>query len=49
MKVVKVLTIVSLINKVSRIFLKRNKQDNSINKKGSMITNAQNQPNINAC
>ena len=37
-------TLKSLVNKVSKLFLKPNKQDAGTNKKGLIIKNVQNQP-----
>ena len=44
MEVVKVFTLVSLINEVSELLLKSNKQGEGINKKGLIMKNDQNQP-----
>ena len=44
MKVVKPLTLLSMINEVSEFFLKSNKQDGGINKKSFIMKNVQNQP-----
>ena len=38
MKIVKALTLVSLLNKESDFFLKSNKQDGAINKKSLLMT-----------
>ena len=44
MKVVKPLTLLSIINEVSEFFLKSNKLDGGINKKSFIMKNVQNQP-----
>ena len=44
MKVVKALTLVSLINKVCEFFLKSNKHCGRIKKKGLIMKNVQKQP-----
>ena len=44
MKVVKPLTLLSIINEVSEFFLKSDKLDGGINKKSFIMKNVQNQP-----
>ena len=44
LKVVKPLTLLSIINEVSEFFLKSNKQDGGINKKSFIMKKVQNQP-----
>ena len=44
MKVVKPLTLLSIINEVSESFLKSDKLDGGINKKSFIMKNVQNQP-----